>query len=87
MALRKSPERALERRHYVLGQMLAKGFITQELYDEVKDAPLRLAPAAETESELSPEYTAFARRATDAGTTADELRITTNYPSVPGSTP
>jgi penicillin-binding protein 1A len=37
---RKSPERALDRRRYVLGQMLAKGFITKELYDEVKETAL-----------------------------------------------
>jgi penicillin-binding protein 1A len=70
---RKSPERALERRHYVLGQMLAKGFITQELYDQVKGAPLRLAPAAEAESELAPEAVDLAKRAleTSAGPAAE----------------
>lgn len=52
---RHHPERALERRAYVLRQMLAKGFITQALYDKVEDAPLWLAPAVEAESELSPE--------------------------------
>ncbi|HEX4478035.1 MAG TPA: transglycosylase domain-containing protein [Polyangiaceae bacterium] len=52
---RRSPERALERRRYVLDQMLAKGFITKALHDEVRDAPLKLAPEADRESELCPE--------------------------------
>ena len=59
---RKSPERALDRRHYVLGQMRAKGFITGNLYDRVIDAPLRLAPAEDTESELSPEAVDAAKK-------------------------
>src|SRR5262249_39065855 len=59
----KSPERALDRRHYVLSQMRAKGFITADLYDRVKDAPLRLSPAEDTESELSPEAVDVAKRA------------------------
>jgi penicillin-binding protein 1A len=59
---RKSPERALDRRRYVLGQMLAKGFITKELYDEVKETPLKLAPASDAESELSPEAVDAAKR-------------------------
>lgn len=59
---RKSPERALERRRYVLGQMLAKGFITRELYDEVKEIPLVLAPASDAESELSPEAVDASKR-------------------------
>jgi penicillin-binding protein 1A len=59
---RKSPERALDRKRYVLGQMLGKGFITRELHDQVRDAPLRLSPAAEAESELSPEAVDAAKR-------------------------
>jgi penicillin-binding protein 1A len=56
---RKSAEKALERRHYVLGQMLQKGFITQELHDQALDAALRVAPAAEGESELAPEVVTY----------------------------
>ncbi|HVW30538.1 MAG TPA: PBP1A family penicillin-binding protein [Polyangiaceae bacterium] len=63
---RKNPERALERRRYVLGQMLAKGFITRELYDDVKDVPLKLAPASDAESEVSPEAVDAAKRMLDA---------------------
>ena len=59
---RKNPERALERRHYVLGQMLAKGFITSDLHARVDAAPLELSPAADAESELSPEGVDIAKR-------------------------
>jgi penicillin-binding protein 1A len=62
---RKSPERSLERRKYVLGQMLAKGFITKDLYDQVKDVPLKLSPASDVESELSPEAVDAAKKALD----------------------
>ncbi|HVU02222.1 MAG TPA: transglycosylase domain-containing protein [Polyangiaceae bacterium] len=62
---RKSPERALERRKYVLSQMLAKGFVTQALHDEVEATPLRLAPAADTESELAPEAVDAAKAVLD----------------------
>jgi penicillin-binding protein 1A len=56
---RKSTEKALERRRYVLGQMASKGFITQELHDQALEASLRLAPAAEGESELAPEVVSY----------------------------
>jgi penicillin-binding protein 1A len=52
---RNASERALERRRYVLEQMLKKGFVTAELQLKALGAPLRLAPAAEAESELVPE--------------------------------
>ncbi len=58
---RRSPERALERRRYVLDQMLEKGFITKELHDRTRDEPLRLAPAEDTESELCPEVVDIAK--------------------------
>jgi penicillin-binding protein 1A len=48
--------RALARRRYVLEQMLQKGFVTADLYyTSALNAPLRLAPAADAESELVPE--------------------------------
>lgn len=59
---RRAPERALKRRRYVLGQMLAKGFIASELFREAVDAPLRLAPAAEEEAELAPEAVDHVKR-------------------------
>jgi penicillin-binding protein 1A len=57
---RNHPERALERRQYVLGQMVAKGFLDEAARRRVVDLPLRLAPAVEAESELSPEAVAHA---------------------------
>jgi penicillin-binding protein 1A len=58
---RRNPERALERRQFVLGQMLAKGFVTRELYEEAARTPLRLAPAADAESEVAPEVVDLAK--------------------------
>jgi penicillin-binding protein 1A len=55
---RNSPERALERRAYVLGQMLDKRFVTPELHAATLKAPLRLAPDRAVESELAPEVVA-----------------------------
>lgn len=56
---RYSPRRdvtlALQRRHYVLSQMLEKGFVTQEVFVDAEQRPLRLAPVSDGESELSPE--------------------------------
>jgi penicillin-binding protein 1A len=52
--------RSLERRHYVLGQMLEKGFITRELFQAAYDAPLRLAPVSDGESDLAPEAVSYA---------------------------
>ena len=48
-------DKALARRKYVLGQMVDKRFVTQALHDEAMEAPVRLAPAVEAESELAPE--------------------------------
>jgi penicillin-binding protein 1A len=58
---RRDPENALLRRGYVLKQMLEKRFVTEELYQRVLKLPLRLAPAAEHESELVPEVVAIAK--------------------------
>lgn len=57
--------RALVRRRYVLGQMLEKGFVTRELYEQAMSAPVRLAPNVEEESELAPELLAYARKMLD----------------------
>lgn len=59
---RRNEELALRRRHYVLGQMLSKGFMTREVYEVADAAPLRLAPAVETESDISPEFVEQGRR-------------------------
>jgi penicillin-binding protein 1A len=60
---RRSPELALRRRAYVLGQMQQKGFITPDLYADLMATPLKLAPAAQDNASLSPEAVAVARRA------------------------
>jgi penicillin-binding protein 1A len=67
-------ERALSRRRYVLGQLVEKGFVTRELYEQASAEPLRLAPGADEESELCPEIVAYARRIlkTVAGDAADK---------------
>ncbi len=57
---RRDEARSLERRHYVLAQMLEKGFVTRELYQRAYDAPLRLAPVSDGESDLAPEAVSYA---------------------------
>jgi penicillin-binding protein 1A len=57
---RRDEARSLERRHYVLDQMLEKSFITRELRDAAFDAPLRLAPVSDGESDLAPEAVSYA---------------------------
>ncbi len=59
---RNAPEKSLKRRRYVLDQMKAKGFVTSELHAANVDAPLRLAPAVDAESQLSPEIVALVKR-------------------------
>jgi penicillin-binding protein 1A len=59
---RHSAERSLVRRHFVLDQMREKGFLTSEPWQIARDAPLRLAPAADGESELAPEVVAQVKK-------------------------
>ena len=59
---RRAPERTEIRRRFVLNQMLVKGFITAQLHDQATGEPLRLAPAAEAESDLAPEVVAWAKK-------------------------
>lgn len=59
---RHDPKRALERRRFVIQQMRAKGFITAQLAQQALATPLKLAPAAEEESDLAPEMVAWAER-------------------------
>jgi len=59
---RKNAELAKKRRHYVLTQMRNKGFMTPEVFAEVDRAPLRVAPAAETQSDIAPEFVEEARK-------------------------
>jgi penicillin-binding protein 1A len=79
---RRAPEKSLARRGFVLRQMLEKGFVTSELYDELKDAPLHLAPPEETESRLAPEMmdraTALLQRMVGEGVTSGGYQVTTS---------
>jgi penicillin-binding protein 1A len=63
---RYSPRRdltlAMQRRHYVLSQMLEKGFITQEVFADGEQRPVRLAPVSDGESELAPEVVEHVKR-------------------------
>jgi penicillin-binding protein 1A len=47
--------RALERQHFVLAQMVQKGFATAEQAEKAKQDPIVLAPEIEVLSELGPE--------------------------------
>jgi penicillin-binding protein 1A len=61
---RRSPERALNRRNFVLQQMLAKGFIEPVFHAELIQTPLpRLASEIDTQSTLCPEAVDAARKA------------------------
>jgi len=63
---RYSPRRdaalSMQRRHYVLSQMLEKGFITQDVFADAEQRPLRLAPVSDGESELAPEVVEHVKR-------------------------
>ena len=59
---RHDADKALTRRRFVLDQMLEKGFLTSEPWQVARDVPLRLAPAADGESELAPEVVAQVKK-------------------------
>ena len=59
---RHDAERSLARRRFVLDQMHEKGFLTSEPWQAARDVPLRLAPAADGESELAPEVVAQVKK-------------------------
>jgi penicillin-binding protein 1A len=63
---RYSPRRdvtlSMQRRHYVLSQMLEKGFITPEVNADAEQRPLRLAPVSDGESELAPEVVELVKK-------------------------
>jgi penicillin-binding protein 1A len=58
--------RALARRRFVLDQMHEKGFLNAEPWQAARDVPLRLAPAADGESELAPEVVAQVKKVLEA---------------------
>jgi penicillin-binding protein 1A len=63
---RYSPRRdvtlSMQRRHYVLRQMLEKGFVTPDVFKDGDERPLRLAPVSDGESELAPEVVEHVKR-------------------------
>ncbi len=61
---RRAMDKALTRRRYVLGQMLAKGFITQALYDATVElpGPLLEAPDPSSDSDIAPDVVAEVQR-------------------------
>lgn len=52
---RRDETKSRTRRHFVLGQMLSKGFVTTDVWQVARDAPVPLAPATDADSELAPE--------------------------------
>lgn len=62
---RRDEAKALQRRRYVLDQMLEKSFITQDLHDLAQVSKVRLAPASDGESELAPEVVSYVKKVLD----------------------
>ncbi len=59
---RKHPERAIERRHYVLSRMLQDARITNDEFQRADVAPLNVAPHREVNLELAPDFVEYVRR-------------------------
>jgi penicillin-binding protein 1A len=57
-----NPEAAKKRRHYVLGQMLAKGMISQREHDEASQAEVNVFPVEDVFHQFSPYFTEEVRR-------------------------
>jgi penicillin-binding protein 1A len=57
-----NPEAAKKRRRYVLGQMLAKGMITQKEHDLAQDAEVNVFPVEDVFHQFSPYFTEEVRR-------------------------
>ena len=60
---RKHPDKALQRRAFVLQQMHEKGFLSDAQYENAKDEPVKLAAPVAVEDQLAPEAVEIARRA------------------------
>jgi penicillin-binding protein 1A len=58
---RASMSAALTRRAYVLEQMHAKGFLSDEAWAQAKDEAVQLAPVSDASSELAPEAVELAK--------------------------
>lgn len=59
---RRDLKRATDRRTFVLGQMLDKGFLNPEQFAQAKEEPISLAALVDTKNELAPEVVTIARR-------------------------
>jgi len=59
---RKHPERALERRHYVLARMLEDGRLTPDEFNQADAAPPEVIPHRELNLELAPDFVEYVRR-------------------------
>lgn len=59
---RNSPQKALTRRTFVLGQMLAKGFIDDKQHDAALKEPVRLATPTDADTDLAPEAVEWVKR-------------------------
>ncbi len=63
---RNSPYRdffaARDRQRYVLGRMLAEGYITRAVYEEALQTPIHLSPAPALNSQIAPHFVEHVRR-------------------------
>ncbi len=59
---RRDLKRATDRRTFVLGQMLDKGFLNPEQFGQAKEEAISLAAIVDTNNELAPEVVTIARR-------------------------
>lgn len=57
-----SPSKGMARRTFVLGQMLAKGFVDEKQHDAATAEPIKLADPTEIDSELAPEAVEIVRK-------------------------
>ena len=59
---KKHPDRALERRNYVLRQMLEKGFIQQDVYQDAFEQSIELKPDGDSMIGAAPYFTEHVRQ-------------------------
>ncbi|HPQ69274.1 MAG TPA: transglycosylase domain-containing protein [bacterium] len=59
---RAHPERAINRRHYVLRRMLEDGHIDEQTFQSADAAPLHIVPNRDINSELAPDFVEYVRR-------------------------
>ncbi|HEX4513838.1 MAG TPA: PBP1A family penicillin-binding protein [Polyangiaceae bacterium] len=59
---RKHPDKAMQRRAFVLQQMHEKGFLSDAQYENAKDEPVKLASPVTAEEQLAPEAVDIAKK-------------------------